>query len=89
MSARLSCRPAPGPLENYVAQFDPLFETLAQRQALRTYLSGLLLPRERPKTLAALSGVEQLVHAQEAGAGNLRDERSCHANRDIHLVFDD
>ena len=47
MSARLSCPPAPGPLETYVAQFNPLFKTLAQRQGFRIYLSGLLLPRER------------------------------------------
>ncbi|MFL6222983.1 MAG: hypothetical protein ACJ75K_09185, partial [Actinomycetes bacterium] len=45
--------PAPGPLEDYAAQFDPLFRSLAQRRGLRAYLQGLLLPRDRNKTLTA------------------------------------
>ena len=45
MSARLSCPPAPGPLEAFAVQFDSFFLTLAQRHGFRTYLSGLLLPR--------------------------------------------
>jgi SRSO17 transposase len=45
-------------------QFDPLFQTLAQRHGFRTYLSGLLLPRDRSKTLTALVGAEPLVQAQ-------------------------
>ena len=47
MSARLFCPPAPGPLETFAVQFDSLFQTRAQRHGFRTYLSGLLLPRER------------------------------------------
>lgn len=47
MSARLPCPPAPGPLEAFAVQFDPLFHTLAQRQGFRTYLAGLLMPRDR------------------------------------------
>lgn len=72
MSARLSCPAALGPLETYVAQFDPLFKTLAQRQGFRIYLSGLLLPRERSKTLAALAGAEPLVQAQAAEVQRLQ-----------------
>ena len=41
MSARLLCPPAPGPLGAFAVQFGPLFQTLAQRQGFRTYLSGL------------------------------------------------
>jgi SRSO17 transposase len=66
MSARLAYPPAPGPLETYAVQFDSLFHTLAGRQGFRTYLSGLLLPRDRLKTLTALAGPEPLVQAQAA-----------------------
>jgi hypothetical protein len=34
---------------------------LAQRHGFRTYLSGLLMPRDRSKTLTALVGAEPLV----------------------------
>src|SRR5215471_3366358 len=64
MTRRLACPPAPGPLEGYAAQFDDLFETLAQRRSFRAYLQGLLLPRERNKTLTALAGAEPIVGAQ-------------------------
>jgi len=72
MSARLACPPAPGPLEAYAVQFDPLFQTLAQRHGFRTYLAGLLLPRERSKTLTALVGAEPLVQAQAAEVQRLQ-----------------
>jgi SRSO17 transposase len=53
-------------------QFDPLFQTLAQRHGFRTYLSGLLLPRDRSKTLTALVGAEPLVQAQAAEVQRLQ-----------------
>jgi len=43
---------------------DPLFHTLAQRHGFLNYLAGLLMPRDRSKTLAALVGAEPLVQAQ-------------------------
>jgi hypothetical protein len=64
MTQRLACPPAPGPLEDYAAQFDDLFQTLAQRRSFRAYLQGLLLPRERNKTLTALAGAEPIIGAQ-------------------------
>src|SRR5437763_11227936 len=67
MTERVPCPSAPGPLEGYAAQFDPLFSTLAQRRGFREYLQGLLLPRDRNKTLTALAGAEPVVAAQ-AGA---------------------
>ena len=67
MTERRPCPPAPGPLEAYAGQFDPLFGTLGQRRNFREYLQGLLLPRERNKTLTALAGAEPIVAAQ-AGA---------------------
>src|SRR5438105_416732 len=67
MTERRLCPPAPGPLEAYAAQFDPLFGTLAQRRNFREYLQGLLLPRDRNKTLTGLAGAEPVVEAQ-AGA---------------------
>jgi DDE superfamily endonuclease len=57
---------APGSLRGPLAR-DPLFGTLAQRRGFREYLHGLLLPRDRTKTLTALAGAEPVVAAQ-AGA---------------------
>jgi len=65
MTARRVCPPAAGPLEGYAARFDELFGSLAQRRGFRECLTGLLLPRERNKTLTALAGAEPMV-----GAGN-------------------
>jgi hypothetical protein len=59
MTARRPCPPAPGPLEDYAKLFDPLFHSLAQRRNFRTYLAGLLAPRDRPKTLTALAGANR------------------------------
>jgi hypothetical protein len=64
MTKRLPCPPAPGPLEDYAAQFDALWGSLAQRRGLRAYLQGLLLPRDRNKTLTALADAEPIVGAQ-------------------------
>jgi len=64
MTSRRPCPPAPGPLEDYAAQFDPLLASVAQRRGLRDYLQGLLLPRDRNKTLTALADAEPVVGAQ-------------------------
>jgi len=72
MTARRPCPPAPGPLENFAVQFDALFHSLAQRHAFRTYLAGLLAPRERAKTLTALAGAEPLIQAQAAPVQQLQ-----------------
>lgn len=72
MTQRLPCPPAPGPLEEYAAQFDDLFGYLAQRRNFRTYLEGLLLPRDRNKTLTALVGAEPVIGAQAAPVQQLQ-----------------
>ena len=72
MSERLACPPAPGPLEAFATAFDKLFSTLAQRRGFREYLQGLLLPRERNKTLTALVGTEPVVGAQAAPVQRLQ-----------------
>jgi DDE superfamily endonuclease len=64
MTTRRSCPPAPGPLEAYAQRFDVLFSSLAQRRGLRDYLQGLLLPRDRNKTLTGLAGAEPITGAQ-------------------------
>ena len=64
MTSRRPCPPAPGPLEDYAQHFDPLLSSLAQRRGLRDYLQGLLLPRDRNKTLTALADAEPIVGAQ-------------------------
>src|SRR5438105_8534061 len=72
MTVRRPCPPAPGPLEAYAVQFDPLFHSFAQRHCFRDYLAGLLLPRDRPKTLTALAGAEPLRQAQAAPVQQLQ-----------------
>jgi SRSO17 transposase len=72
MSTRLIAPPAPGPLEEYAAQFDDHFATLAQRRSFREYLQGLLLPRDRNKTLTALVGAEPIAQAQAAPVQRLQ-----------------
>jgi DDE superfamily endonuclease len=64
MTSRRPCPPAPGPLEAYAQQFDMLFSSLAQRRGFRDYLQGLLLPRDRNKTLTGLAGAEPITGAQ-------------------------
>ena len=72
MTNRVPCPPAPGPLEDYATYFDDLFDTLAQRRGFREYLAGLLLPRDRNKTLTALVGTEPLVGAQAPAVQRLQ-----------------
>ncbi len=72
MTRRQPADPAPGPLEEYAARFDDLLATLAQRQAFRRYLEGLLLPAERNKTLTALANTEPLLGAQRKEAQGLQ-----------------
>jgi DDE superfamily endonuclease len=64
MTTRRPCPPAPGPLEAYAQRFDVLFSSLAQRRGFRDYLQGLLLPRDRNKTLTGLAGAEPITGAQ-------------------------
>lgn len=72
MTARRPCPAAPGPLEDYACQFDAVFHSLAQRHHFRTYLTGLLSPHDRAKTLTALAGAEPLVQAQAAPVQQLQ-----------------
>lgn len=72
MTQRVPAAPAPGPLEDYSQRFDDLFAKLNQREALRRYLEGLLLPMERNKTLTALANTEPVVGAQHAAAQKLQ-----------------
>jgi len=72
MTRRIDCPPAPGPLEEYAAHFDDLFTHAAQRRGFRAYLAGLLLPRDRNKTLTGLAGAEPIVEAQEAPVQRLQ-----------------
>lgn len=72
MTARRPCPPAPGPLEDYAAGFDDLFDSLAQRRGFRQYLTGLLAPRERNKTLTCLAGAEPVAGAQHPAVQRLQ-----------------
>jgi DDE superfamily endonuclease len=72
MTKRLPCPPAPGPLEEYAAQYDDRLGTLAQRRGFREYLQGLLLPRDRHKTLTGLVGTEPVVGAQAPSVQRLQ-----------------
>jgi hypothetical protein len=72
MTTRRSCPPAPGLLEDYAQRFDVLFSSLAQRRGLRDYLQGLLLPRDRNKTLTGLAGAEPITGAQHRDVQRLQ-----------------
>ncbi|WP_409000707.1 IS701 family transposase, partial [Streptomyces scabiei] len=72
MTARRPCPPAPGPLEEYTARFDDLFFGLAQRLGFREYLTGLLAPRERNKTITCLAGAEPVAGAGTPGVQRLQ-----------------
>jgi SRSO17 transposase len=65
-------RGVPAPLEQYAQAFDLLLHTRIQRQRFRHYLAGLLLPRDRNKTLTALVGAEPIVQAQTAPVQQLQ-----------------
>jgi hypothetical protein len=62
----------PAPLEHYAHTFDELFHTPIQRRRFREYLAGLLLPRDRNKTLTALVGAEPITQAQTAPVQQLQ-----------------
>ena len=72
MTRRIDGPPAPGPLEEYAAHFDDLFTHAAQRRGFRDYLAGLLLPRDRNKTLTGLAWTEPIVEAQKASVQRLQ-----------------
>lgn len=72
MTERLPCPPAPGPLEEYAAQFDDRLGRVAQRRGFREYLQGLLLPRARHKTLTGLAGTEPVIGAQAPSVQRLQ-----------------
>jgi SRSO17 transposase len=62
----------PAPLEEYARAFDDLFHTHIQRRRFREYLAGLLLPRDRTKTLTALVGATPITQAQTAPVQQLQ-----------------
>ncbi len=62
----------PLPLDTYAQQFDAVCATGIQRRRLREYLAGLLLPRDRNKTLTALVGAEPIAQAQSAPVQRLQ-----------------
>src|SRR5579859_450062 len=72
MSQRRSATAAPGLLEEYCQAFDSLFTKVSQRDGLRRYLEGLLLPAERNKTLTGLVNSEPVVGAQAARVQSLQ-----------------
>jgi SRSO17 transposase len=72
MAAPRASSTVPVPLEQYAHAFDPLFHTRLQRQRFREYLAGLLLPRDRNKTLTALVGAEPITQAQTAPVQQLQ-----------------
>src|SRR2546422_492126 len=67
--------PAPGPLKDYAALFDPLFSDVAQRRGFREYVQGLLLPRDRNKTVTAVAGAEPNTQAQAAPVQQVNEQR--------------
>jgi len=72
MTRKRETTPAPGLLEAFAQEFDPLFSRWNQRECFRRYLEGLLLPAERNKTLTGLANTAPGIGAQEARAQNLQ-----------------
>ena len=72
MAAPHASPTVPVPLERYAHSFDDLFHTHIQRRRFREYLAGLLLPRDRHKTLTALVGAEPITQAQTAPVQQLQ-----------------
>jgi len=56
-TSRKPTAPTAEAIDRFCGHFDGLFARLAERTALRQYLIGLLLPRERNKTLTELAAV--------------------------------
>jgi hypothetical protein len=59
-------------LEEFAHLFDDVLANVAQRRSFRAYLQGLLLPRDRHKTLTGLAGTEPVLGAQDAPAQRLQ-----------------
>jgi DDE superfamily endonuclease len=72
MTPRKPCPTIPGPMEDDAGQFDDLFGHRAQRQRFREYLQGLLLPRDRNKTLTAFVGAAPVWGASHAAVQRLQ-----------------
>jgi SRSO17 transposase len=72
MTLRREVTPAPGLLEAFAQEFDPLFTKWNQREGFRGYLEGLLLPAERNKTLTGLANTAPGTGAQAARAQSLQ-----------------
>jgi hypothetical protein len=72
VNAVVPCSPAAGLLEDYAVHFDGLFTRLAQRRGFREYLTGLLAPRDRNKTLTCLAGAEPVEGAQHRAVQRLQ-----------------
>jgi len=72
MTVRRICPPAAAPLEDYARRFDGAFASLAQRRGFREYLTGLLAPGERDKTLTRLAGANPVTGAHDAHTQRLQ-----------------
>jgi len=89
MTKRMQVARAPEPLEEYLEHFDPWLSKSNQREGLRRYVEGLLLPSERHKTLTGLVNTEPIVGAHLPRAQKLQwflsesdwDERKVQAER--------
>jgi SRSO17 transposase len=96
MTERKAIPTAPGPLEDYAAQYDDLWAKAAQRESFRAYLQGLLLPRDRNKTLTGLAGARPIEDAQHPRVQKLQyflsespwDGAAINARR-LELLLDD
>ncbi|MFD5574554.1 transposase [Streptomyces cadmiisoli] len=59
-------------MEEYAARFDDIYFSLAQRRGFREYLTGLLAPRDRNKTITCLAGAEPVAGAGMPGVQRLQ-----------------
>jgi SRSO17 transposase len=96
MSKRKETTAAPEALEKYIEPYDGLYEKWNQREGLRRYVEGLLLPTEGNKTLTGLAKTEPVVGGQDQAGQLLQwflsesdwDERKIQSQRLSLLVAD-
>ncbi|MER6820077.1 transposase [Streptomyces cellulosae] len=62
----------PGPAGGDATRFDDLLVSLTQRRSLCEYLTALLAPRDRNRTLTCLAGTEPVTGSEDADAQRLQ-----------------
>jgi hypothetical protein len=74
------------PLEAFAARFDDLFACMMHHRSFHADLPGLLLPRDRNKTLTAHVGLDPILQAQNAAVQQRDGSWQSAAGMQQHMV---